>query len=169
MDLKRTGKVLRNRRSLPTSFYVFLFIARSTYIPVKNIRKQVYFLVYVHMFVCEHLETQGLSTTMSVSGWSPFFRVRVRGRDMNVATQVFTNTQIQTRAFTVSVCSGKQRVFECTLQTTWNSNFITQDVFITHCCPSHVPRLGVSLKRTCLKQQPRVRSEKKAPYDHRCS
>lgn len=67
------------------------------------------------MFVCEHLETQGLSTTMSVSGWSPFFRVRVRGRDMNVATQVFTNTQIQTRAFTVSVCSGKQRVFECTL------------------------------------------------------
>lgn len=55
------------------------------------------------MFVCEHLETQGLSTTMSVSGWSPFFRVRVRGRDMNVATQVFTNTQIQTRAFTVSV------------------------------------------------------------------
>lgn len=65
------------------------------------------------MFVCEHLETQGLSTTMSVSG--PFFRVRVRGRDMNVATQVFTNTQIQTRAFTVSVCSGKRRVFECTL------------------------------------------------------
>ena len=35
--------------------------------------------------------------------------------------------------------------------------------------PSLVPRLVVSLKRTCLKQQPRVHSEKKAPCERRCS
>lgn len=33
----------------------------------------------------------------------------------------------------------------------------------------HVPRLVGSLKRTCLKQQPWVHSEKKAPCEHRCS